>query len=87
MSQCENLRSLPEDLLVIEDLHIEHSGIVRLPENLMVGNGFYASHTDLKIIPSHVRIGGLVDLSYCKKLFSLPEGWIVNGYLGPFLDT
>lgn len=82
VSQCENLRSLPEDLLVIEDLHIEHSGIVRLPENLMVGNGFYASHTDLKTIPSQVRIGGLVDLSYCKKLFSLPEGWIVNGYLG-----
>lgn len=82
VSQCENLRSLPEDLLVIEDLYIEHSGIGQLPENLMVGNGFHASHTDLEIIPGNVRIGGLVDLSYCKKLSSLPEGWIVNGYLG-----
>lgn len=82
VSQCESLRSLPEDLLVIGDLYIEYSGIDRLPENLMVGNGFHANHTDLETIPNHVRIGGLVDLSYCKKLSSLPEGWIVNGYLG-----
>ena len=68
--------------MVIGDLYIEYSGIDRLPENLMVGNGFHASHTDLETIPNNVRIGGLVDLSYCKKLSFLPEGWIVNGYLG-----
>lgn len=82
VSRCEKLQKLPEDLLVITDLYIDHSGIVRLPENLMVGNGFRASNTDLETIPANVRIGGSVDLSYCKKLSSLPKEWIVNGFLG-----
>ena len=71
---------LPEGLVVMQDLHLDGTDLVRVPPSLMVGGNLYLVCSGLTTLPEGFRVGGHLELMH-SALQSLPEGLDVGGHL------
>jgi hypothetical protein len=73
LRQCNNFKSLPDNLTVKESLYLNHTPIQSLPDNLTVGDDLHLSDTYIESLPNNLKVGKDLLLDGCIHLKSLSD--------------
>lgn len=60
LSNCKNLKSLPDGLVVNGDLDLSESGLTELPDKLIVGGNIDIRSTPIQELPDNLIVGGKI---------------------------
>lgn len=60
LSDCKNLKSLPDGLVVNGDLDLSESGLTELPDKLIVGGNIDIRSTSIQKLPDDLVVGGKI---------------------------
>jgi hypothetical protein len=80
LRQCNNFKSLPDNLTVRESLYLNHTSIQSLPDNLTVGDDLHLSDTYIESLPNNLKVGKDLLLDGCIHLKSLSDDLKLSPY-------
>jgi hypothetical protein len=73
LRDCNNLKSLPDNLTVRESLYLNRASIKSLPDNLTVKDDLHIMDTYIESLPNNLKVGKDLALDGCIHLKSLSD--------------